>query len=773
MSDFTKVEQLGRDGFIWWIGQVENKEDPAKLGRVKVRIAGWYTGKQYKDKLPSKDLPWAHVLQPSNSGGVKNTGDSANQLEVGAIVLGFFMDGESAQQPCVLGLFRANISEGKKDGEWIGDLRPPDDMGGTEDHVYNRYPAAVSREGDGSGNNNINVHGADTGISGATSVAGVAPGGNAPQSDANSAGVPNPTPQPASQGFDGPGKTLIKDLKWLVTDLGTTAGAVVPNPKGQGFISAINGSLVNMQTLIDKIKQFISYAIQGITVDLKLVLMRAIQIVIDAIQKAFAGLPVVVQVIIQVVLKLLQKFLCLNFPDFDSLLATVTGMLTSMIDQLIGKITQALSSALNAINSTICTIVESIAKAISFVSSVFSTIASAIQAVKVANDAAKSAFKLLEFNKLNWTNISSLIFMLIDLLPNNCGDRVEGNDGKSDWVPLYGAANESCDLAALGFSSDNIAGGQGGCGGSGGGGGGGSSNPYQKFFDVDPYSTYIKSYPNGAFEIVNNDPKKACIRRAQPNGSGAVLMDGEGNIHTHQQGNETKIISKDSCERVKGKKIITVDGDFCIKVNGNFHIEVAGAKYDFSSQGKDLKKGKHVKGKETTCDEKEQELKGNKIESVGGKITYSTLSEMELNASTIRLKAGTISQEAGSEIGLSAKTITNYAGCAEWNFIGLDPITPGTRGQFNQIFGLRTTTMLPAIPYVPTPVDTYIMATPGVVLKNITGTWTQNITGPETRNTTGAFTKQVTGKSTWNTTGAKTITAQGPLILAGTPILLN
>lgn len=772
MSQEFKVDQLGRDGFIWWLGQVENKEDPAKLGRVKVRIVGWYTGKQYKEKMPSEDLPWAHVLQPANSGGVKNTGDSANQLEVGAVVLGFFMDGESAQQPCVLGLFRTNISEGKKDGEWIGDLRPPDDMGGADSFTQNLHPAAVSTGGNASGNQGINPYGADVGTSGTTNVAGVAPGGNAPQSDANSAGVPNPTPQPAAEGFSGPGMTLIKDLKWLVTDLGTTAGAVVPNPNGRGFISAINGSLVNMQALIDKIKQFISYAIQGITVDLKLLLMRAIQIVIDAIQKAFAGLPVIVQVIIQVVLKLLQKFLCLNFPDFDSLLATVTGMLTGMIDQLIGRITSALASALESINATICTIAQSITNAISFVSSVFSTIASAIQAIKVANEAAKSAFKLLEFNKLNWTNISSLIFMIIDLLPNNCQDRAVGNDGRNQWVPLYGAADDGCDLAALGFDSGNIAGGQGGCDSGGGGGGGGRGNPYQKFFDIDPYSTYIKAFPNGAFEIVNNDPKKASIRRAQPNGSGAVLMDGEGNIHTHQQGNETKIISKDSCERVKGKKILTVDGDFCIKVNGNFQIEVAGAKYDFSSQGKDLKKGKHVKGKETACDEKEQELKGNKIESVGGKITYSTLSEMELNASTIRLKAGTISNEAGSELANSAKTITNYAGCAEWNFIGLDPITPGTRGQFNQIFGLRTTTMLPAT-VVPTPVDTYLMPSPGTVVKSITGTWTQNIVGPETRTTTGTFTKQVTGTSSWNTTGVKTISAQGPLILGGNPILLN
>ncbi len=769
MAQDIKVEQLGRDGFVWWVGQVEHKEDPAKLGRVKVRIAGWYTGDGYKEKMPSEDLPWAHVLQPSNSGGVKNVGDSANQLEVGAIVMGFFMDGESAQQPCVLGLFRTQITEGKKDGEWIGDLRPPDDMGGTNTFNYNKA-SVIQTEGNASGNQGINPHGQDTGVSGSSNVAGIDPGGRLPQSDANSAGVPNPSPQPAAEGFNGPGATLVKDLKWLLTEIATTAGTVIPNPNGRGFISAVNGSIVSLQTLIDKVKQFISYAIQGITIDLKLLLSKALKMVIEAIQKAFAGIPVVVQLIIKAALIILEKFLCQDFMNFDSLLGLVTGLITSMIENLIGRISQALAQVLESINATICSVLESIAKALSLAASTIATISSAIQAVKVSNDAAKTAVKMLEFNKINWDSISSIIFALIDLIPNNCGDRAIGNDGRNDWVPLYGASDCGEDgLANLGFSSSNI-GGSGCDGGSGGSGRG--SNPYQKFFDIDPYSTYIKSFPNGAYDIVNNDPEKASIRRVQPNGSGSVLMDGEGNIHQHQQGNETKIIAKDSCERVKGKKIMTIDGDFCLKVNGNFHLEVAGATYDFTSQGKDLKKGKPVRGKTTNCDEKEQEHKGKLNQSVAGKITFATQSEIEFSGSSIRQKAGTISLEAGSELGCSAKTITNYAGATEWNFIGIDPITPGPRGQFNQIFGLRTTTMLPAT-IVPVPVDTYLMPSPGVVVKSITGTWTQNIIGPETRNTTGPFVRQVTGTSNWNTTGVKTISCQGPLILAGLPILLN
>ena len=38
-----KTDFAGRDGFNWWVGEVEDILDPSQLGRVKVRIIGWYT----------------------------------------------------------------------------------------------------------------------------------------------------------------------------------------------------------------------------------------------------------------------------------------------------------------------------------------------------------------------------------------------------------------------------------------------------------------------------------------------------------------------------------------------------------------------------------------------------------------------------------------------------------------------------------------------------------------------------------------------------------
>ena len=46
---------FNKDGFNWWIGCVEDRMDPEKMGRCKVRIFGYHTDN--KQLLPTKDLP--------------------------------------------------------------------------------------------------------------------------------------------------------------------------------------------------------------------------------------------------------------------------------------------------------------------------------------------------------------------------------------------------------------------------------------------------------------------------------------------------------------------------------------------------------------------------------------------------------------------------------------------------------------------------------------------------------------------------------------------
>ena len=48
---------MGKDNFVWWMGVIENVNDPLKLGRSQVRMFGWHT--ENIQDIPSEDLPWA------------------------------------------------------------------------------------------------------------------------------------------------------------------------------------------------------------------------------------------------------------------------------------------------------------------------------------------------------------------------------------------------------------------------------------------------------------------------------------------------------------------------------------------------------------------------------------------------------------------------------------------------------------------------------------------------------------------------------------------
>ena len=109
---------IGKDGFNWWVGQVENDggkfwntelkdgegdfdySDTDWTNKVKVRIIGYHNPS--RKELPTVDLPWAQVLMPAIYGMRSGIG-SVHQLQINSWVVGFFMDGASSQIPIVMG----------------------------------------------------------------------------------------------------------------------------------------------------------------------------------------------------------------------------------------------------------------------------------------------------------------------------------------------------------------------------------------------------------------------------------------------------------------------------------------------------------------------------------------------------------------------------------------------------------------------------------------------------------------------------------------------
>ena len=100
---------LGKNGFIWFTAVVEDRADPQYLGRVRVRCLGFHT--QSKTELPTADLPWATCLLPTTSPAISGLGCSPSFLVEGSWVIGYFRDGNTCQEPVVLGSLPGRPSE--------------------------------------------------------------------------------------------------------------------------------------------------------------------------------------------------------------------------------------------------------------------------------------------------------------------------------------------------------------------------------------------------------------------------------------------------------------------------------------------------------------------------------------------------------------------------------------------------------------------------------------------------------------------------------------
>ena len=91
---------LGFNGFLWFTGVVEDRQDPLKVGRVRVRIIGHNT--ENKTILPTADLAWASVMMPVTASSVSGIGQTPLGLLEGSWVMGYYRDGHYRQEPVIL-----------------------------------------------------------------------------------------------------------------------------------------------------------------------------------------------------------------------------------------------------------------------------------------------------------------------------------------------------------------------------------------------------------------------------------------------------------------------------------------------------------------------------------------------------------------------------------------------------------------------------------------------------------------------------------------------
>tara|TARA_B100001989_G_scaffold54579_1_gene35844 strand:- start:486 stop:3047 length:2562 start_codon:yes stop_codon:yes gene_type:complete len=640
---------VGKDGFFWWVGEVEDNEDPMELGRVKVRVLGYYTnvrGGTTAD-LPTENLPWATVLQHTCQSGNDGQGESSGQLQPGAIVMGFFMDGESAQMPIVIGVMRVKKSaESQKEKifAFTGEHMEP----GVGSNVAAQLPGSPNsstgrNQAEGYGRANIantvdlpnqkgeNQSAAISGVGSPNNIGTVMNGSSGNPIKPRSSNKPNP----AANGVGGPWKTLEYKLSYLIEDLADHAGSLIRAEDGD-FLDVVTGKLVTAKQLTVKLQNFLSSVFAQVVAAMRQALANlAEQLELINILGGATGVPFVVFAAIQAAVKTILASLC----NVDSRLlsfisdpvGSIVGILENFLDGVIDKATMVMQGVQAAIDGVICQVqrlLDQVLGVVDTVSAIVDGIGKAkeiIEAWKAGSEIFESGTDLL---KKGINSITGLIQLFIKFAASNCDRKPDGGKDTVGWYPLFGVTHctpeELAEINAIRGQS------RGTCGGDAG-----SGSLFDNIFnEADPYLTAAKTFLDGSYDLFVGTPgrqasvhKKASgttstsvkinqneyakfnarkeIRKQKPDISEEELekqvdvyvkdqnkssSSGKGDTgslvadHCSFAGNYTEETHGDQCKQIDGDHVVNVDGDYFLKITGDCHIEVGGG-FFFDAEG--------------------------------------------------------------------------------------------------------------------------------------------------------------------------------------------
>ena len=713
INTIGKSDVMGRDGFTWWIGEVEKIDDPQQLGRVKVRVIGWYTGgkskEAYVSTMPTEDLPWALCLGPTDQPGIKNTG-TKTELQVGAQVLGFFLDGEEAQMPVIMGSMRSfkNTADAQ-----TGETGADTDQPATVVADGKEAPELPAQSKDGAG---ADVHGGapfnTTGEAPADNAGGSAsdrgiiskaerelPGNYATNPKivpTEAQGIANGSAGPAGEGFE-------RDLNRMLTEVGNFSSALAKDPAGN-LISIITGKKVDNK-ILDKamkgINNFIANGISGIMSWMKEVLAKQIEAIISQITQWLSN--VIPMGVINAVLAL-AEFIFSLFCGFEgkwifSLVKQAFNDTAAFAENMAGIIVSKVYDAIpTGVLDTVNSIVGKVKGALNKVMEVANVLVSAISTIKnLAGKLKDMANKIqsifqFDFSKISWSNIVSLILALLKMLipKKDCGRKIKPPKQKF-WLPLWGTS--TCDTVPEFFEREiTIDSGSSGTGNSVTG----SDVISSMYNNLSPFKMEVQSFMNGASVIQDNNPGK---EKTITSGTGGqtTIDDNQGNTHRNQPNNLTQIIGGDYCTTAKGDGVLTVEGDLKIHVMGDLDLEVGGSFNQHQSNGVGEDNDKQSKSAQTIAADHEINYQGNwGIQA--SNITMNAISNLDLNAGSISTKATSLMNSISGEIVNECAWETNLVNNVVFNMVAmLNPI-PGVTGRLSILKGPDITLVGEGIP---------------------------------------------------------------------------
>ena len=639
------INFVGKDGFFWWVGEVEDNEDPMELGRVRVRVLGYYTNVRggTTSDLPTENLPWATVLQHTSQAGNDGQGESSGQLQPGAIVMGFFMDGENAQMPIVIGVLRVQKSaesQDEKQFSFTGEKMEPgvgvnvatmspgnpnSSMARTKEEGYHRpkLDNTVSLPNQKGENSSSQIAGA-----GSPNNVGTVMNG----SSGNPSKPRNPEkPIPAANGVAGPWKTLEYKLSYMLEDLADHAGSLVRAEDGD-FMDIVTGKLVTAKQLTVGIQNFLSGVFTQVVSAMRQSLANlAESLELVNILGGATGAPFIVFTVIQQAVTQILSSLCGIDSQIISFIqdpvGTIIGFLEDFLDGVIDKATMVMQGVQATIDSVICQVQKLLDQVLAVVDTVKTIVDGVGQAQEII-EAWQAGSEIFEagtdlFTK-GITSITGLIALFIKFIGSGCNRSADGGVDTVGWYPLFGVTH--CTPEELEEINSIRGESRGTCGGDAA-----SGNILDTILnEADPYLTAAKTWLDGSYDMFVGTPgrqasvKKSAsgtttssvkinqneyakytarkeIRKQNPDISDEELEkqvesytksqnSGKGDNgsliadHTSYAGNYTEETHGDNCKQIDGDHVVNVDGDYFLKISGDCHIEVGGG-FFFGAEG--------------------------------------------------------------------------------------------------------------------------------------------------------------------------------------------
>ena len=355
INSLLPIHQIGQDGGGFWIGQVEEIDEPKQSNRFRVRIVSVHSSDC--SAVPTEDLPWAHsalpVTVPYKTGGV--SGATAN-LEEGDWVFGAWLDGDN-NIPLILASI-GTVARSK-------DTPPDKTQGENEDkclafqqQVNQRTNLVTDQPANKEENKNL-ASGLIAGGSGTTfSVA------DGQHSGENSTTNPFGTSVCVAVAQAECNGDTKKDLKYVLGELFKMVQDSRGN-LGDYLTSGVNGEIMSYankaQKYINKVLRIIRSALARVKGEIIAALQKGIEKLVKLILTPFAGILDGVQKFLE---NALEKIGCSIEDIYERLVDFITSLIFDYLLKVFRAATCQVDIFVNAIINKIVSLVSNLLDAV-------------------------------------------------------------------------------------------------------------------------------------------------------------------------------------------------------------------------------------------------------------------------------------------------------------------------------------------------------------------------------------------------------------------------